>query len=243
MIDLRSDTVTHPTPAMREAMAHAEVGDDVFSEDPTVNRLQDLAAEMLGKEAGLFVSSGTMGNLVALLTHCKRGDEIIVGDQAHIFTSEQGGPSVLGGIPMYPVRNQPDGTMLLDDIRRAIRTDDVHNPRTRLITIENTQMRMSGAPLDAAYLTQVRAIADENDLVIHMDGARIFNAAVAFNVNVKTLTQYADTVQFVRPRRLARRRSARFHRGGAPRPQTRRWRYPSSGCHCRRRYRGTRNDG
>src|SRR5262245_38549004 len=111
MIDLRSDTVTHPSTAMREAMAHAEVGDDVFGEDPTVNRLEALAAEMLGKDAGLFVSSGTMGNFVALLTHCGRGDEIIVGDQSHIFTSEQGGASVLGGMAMFPVRNQPDGTL------------------------------------------------------------------------------------------------------------------------------------
>ncbi len=112
-IDLRSDTVTHPTPAMREVMARAEVGDDVYGEDPTVNRLEELAAEMLGKDAALFVSSGTMGNLIALLTHCARGDEIIVGDQSHIFTSEQGGPSVLGGIAMYPLRNQPDGKKIV----------------------------------------------------------------------------------------------------------------------------------
>ena len=196
MIDLRSDTVTHPTPAMREAMARADVGDDVFGEDPTVNRLEELAAEMLGKDAALFVSSGTMGNFVALLTHCGRGDEIIVGDQSHIFTSEQGGAAVLGGIAMYPIRNQADGTMRLDEIRGAIRADDVHFPRTRLICVENTQMRMNGAPLAIEYLEQVREIADAYKLKIHTDGARIFNAAVALNANVKTLARHSDTVQF-----------------------------------------------
>lgn len=196
MIDLRSDTVTRPTPAMREAMARAEVGDDVFGEDPTVNRLEQLAAEKLGKEAALFVSSGTMGNFVALLTHCARGDEIIVGDQAHIFAAEQGGASVLGGIAMYPVPNQTDGTLRLDDIRKAIRSDDIHYPRTRLICIENTHMRMNGAPLPLAYLEQVRAIADAHHLQIHMDGARIFNAAIALKVDALALTRYADTVQF-----------------------------------------------
>lgn len=196
MIDLRSDTVTQPTLAMREAMARAKVGDDVFGEDPTVNRLEELAAEMLGKDAALFVSSGTMGNFVALLTHCGRGDEIIVGDQSHIFTSEQGGASVLGGIAMYPIRNQADGTMRLDEIRGAIRADDVHFPRTRLICVENTQMRMNGAPLAIEYLEQVREIADAHKLKIHTDGARIFNAAVALNVNVKALARYSDTVQF-----------------------------------------------
>ncbi len=196
MIDLRSDTVTHPTLAMREAMARAKVGDDVFGEDPTVNRLEELAAEMLGKDAALFVSSGTMGNFVALLTHCGRGDEIIVGDQSHIFTSEQGGAAVLGGIAMYPIRNQADGTMRLDEIRGAIRADDVHFPRTRLICVENTQMRMNGAPLAIEYLEQVREIADAHKLKIHTDGARIFNAAVALNANVKTLARHSDTVQF-----------------------------------------------
>src|SRR5689334_10338333 len=142
MIDLRSDTVTHPTPAMREAMARAEVGDDVFGEDPTVNRLEELAAEMLGKEAALFVSSGTMGNFVALLTHCGRGDEIIVAEASHIFGAEQGGASVLGGIAMYPLKTQVGGTLALDDIRHAIRADNIHYPRTRLICLENTNMLM-----------------------------------------------------------------------------------------------------
>lgn len=196
MIDLRSDTVTQPTPAMREAMARAEVGDDVFGEDPTVNRLEELAAEKLGKEAALFVSSGTMGNFVALLTHCGRGDEIIVGEQSHIFSAEQGGPSVLGGMAMYPVPNQLDGTLRLDDIRRAIRSDNIHYPRTRLICVENTHMQMNGAPLPIEYLAQVREIADAHHLKIHMDGARLFNAAVALNASASDLAGYADTVQF-----------------------------------------------
>lgn len=195
-IDLRSDTVTQPTPAMREAMARAEVGDDVFGEDPTVNRLEELAASMLGKQDALFVSSGTMGNLIALLTHCGRGDEIIAGSQSHIFTSEQGGASVLGGIGMFPVPNQADGTLPLDKIRAAIRADDVHYPRTRLICLENTQMRMNGAPLEIQYIKQVRALADAHGLKIHTDGARIFNAAIALGVNVRELTADSDTVQF-----------------------------------------------
>lgn len=203
MIDLRSDTVTHPTPAMREAMARAEVGDDVYGEDPTVNRLEELAADMLGKESALFVSSGTMGNFIALLAHCARGDEIIVGDQAHIFTSEQGGASVLGGIAMYPIRNQNDGTLRLDEIENAIRADDVHNPRTRLICLENTQLRMNGAPLAIEYLKQVRALADAHQLKIHTDGARIFNAAVALDVNVQEIARTSDSVQFCLSKGLA----------------------------------------
>lgn len=203
MIDLRSDTVTQPTPAMRQAMAAAEVGDDVFGEDPTVKRLEEIAAEKLGKEAGLFVSSGTMGNLISLLTHCARGDEIIVGDQSHIFSSEQGGPSVLGGIAMSPVRNQPDGTMSLVDIRDAIRTDDVHYPRTRLICIENTHMRLNGAPLSLEYIEQVRRIADDHRLYVHTDGARIFNAVIALGVDAKILARPSDTVQFCLSKGLA----------------------------------------
>lgn len=196
LIDLRSDTVTQPTPAMRHAMANAEVGDDVYGEDPTVNHLEELSANMLGKEAALFVSSGTMGNFIALLTHCGRGDEIIVGDQSHIFTSEQGGASVLGGMAMFPLQTKPDGTLAIDDMRRAIRSDDVHYARTRLICIENTHMRMNGAPLPVEYLKHVRDLADVHGLKIHTDGARIFNAAVALDVNVQALTQFSDTIQF-----------------------------------------------
>lgn len=202
-IDLRSDTVTQPTPAMREAMARAEVGDDVFGEDPTVNRLEELAADMLGKEAALFVSSGTMGNFVALLTHCGRGDEIIVAEASHIFSAEQGGASVLGSIAMYPLKTQLDGTLALDDIRHAIRADNVHYPRTRLICLENTNMLMNGAPLSVEYTEQVRAIADAHHLKIHTDGARIFNAAVALQVNVKDLVRTSDTLQFCLSKGLA----------------------------------------
>lgn len=188
---------------MREAMARAEVGDDVFGEDPTVNRLQALAADRVGKEAALFVASGTMGNLVALLTHCDRGAEVIVGSGAHIFTSEQGGAAALGGISLRQVPNQPDGTLALADIESAIRTEDVHNPRTRLVCLENTQLRANGAPLAPDYLAQVGALARAHRLAVHTDGARIFNAAVALNVDVRALTRHTDTVQFCLSKGLA----------------------------------------
>jgi threonine aldolase len=196
LIDLRSDTVTQPTPAMREAMARAEVGDDVFSEDPTVNRLEQLAAERLGKQAALFVASGTMGNLVALLTHCGRGDEVVVGDRQHAFLAELGGMAALGGIQPRPVPNQRDGTLRVDDIRSAIRPENIHYPRTRLIALENTHLLSNGSPLPPDYLKQVRAVADEHGLKIHTDGARIFNAAVALNVPVVDLARDSDSVQF-----------------------------------------------
>jgi len=149
-IDLRSDTVTQPTAEMREAMANAVVGDDVYGEDPTINRLQEMSAELMGKEAGLFVPSGTMGNLVAILSHCQRGDEVILGDLAHTFLYEGGGMAALGGIQPHTIRNQPDGTLLLEDIRTAIRSDDIHQPTTRMITIENTHNRCGGTPLTIA---------------------------------------------------------------------------------------------
>lgn len=196
MIDLRSDTVTLPTPRMREAMARAEVGDDVFGEDPTVNRLEAMAAERMGKEAGLFVVSGTMGNLVALLTHCGRGHEIILGDQSHTFLYEAGGPAVLGGIHPRTVPNQPDGTLRLDDIEAAIRPENPHFPRTRLICLENTHNRAGGAVLHPDYMARVRAIAEQHNLVIHLDGARIFNAAVALGVPATELTKDVDSVTF-----------------------------------------------
>ncbi len=196
VVDLRSDTVTQPTPEMRQAMAEAEVGDDVYGDDPTVNRLQEKAAEMLGKEASLFVPSGTMGNLLALLVHCQRGDEAIVGDQSHIYLNEAGGMSALGGIHPRPLRNQRDGTLLLDDIRASIQTEDVHHAITRLICIENTQNMCGGVPLTAEYTAQVGKIARENGLALHIDGARIFNAAAALNVDVKELVAPADSVMF-----------------------------------------------
>jgi threonine aldolase len=196
IIDLRSDTVTQPTPEMREAMYRAELGDDVYGEDPTVNRLERMAAERMGKEAALFVVSGTMGNLVALLTHCRRGDEVILGDRSHTFLFEQGGMASLGGIIPHTVPNQPDGTMRLEDLEGAIRGDDVHFPRTRLICLENTHNVCNGTPLSVEYTAQVARLAHDHGLQIHVDGARIFNAAAALGVDVRELVQDVDSVQF-----------------------------------------------
>jgi len=202
-IDLRSDTVTKPTPEMREAMAEAEVGDDVYRDDPTVNRLEELAANMLGKDASLFVPSGTMGNLLALLVHCQRGDEAIVGDKSHIYLNEAGGMSALGGIQPCPVPNQKDGTLALDDILASIRTEDVHHPITRLICLENTQNICGGIPLTTAYTREVGELARKNNLSLHIDGARIFNAAAAQNVPVRDLVGPADSVMFCLSKGLA----------------------------------------
>jgi threonine aldolase len=195
-IDLRSDTVTQPTPEMREAMLRAELGDDVFSDDPTVNRLEELAANKLGKEAAVFVASGTMGNLTSLLTHCGRGEEVIVGDQAHIFRYEAGGSSALGGIAQFQIPNNPDGTLPLDRVEAAIRGEDQHEARTRLIALENTHNRCGGAVLPLDYLKQVRELADRHHLKVHLDGARVFNAAVALGVDVKAITQHVDSATF-----------------------------------------------
>ena len=195
-VDLRSDTVTKPTPEMREAMAEAEVGDDVYRDDPTVNRLEALAAEMLGKESAIFVPSGTMGNLLALLVHCQRGDEVIVGDKSHIYLNEAGGMSALGGIQPCPLPNQKDGTLALDDILASIRTEDVHHPITRLICLENTQNICGGVPLTADYTRTVAEVTRENGLALHIDGARIFNAAASLDVDVKELVEPADSVMF-----------------------------------------------
>ncbi|MBL7163313.1 MAG: low-specificity L-threonine aldolase [Anaerolineales bacterium] len=195
-IDLRSDTVTQPTPAMREAMAKAQVGDDVYGEDPTINRLQELAAEMLGKEAGLFIPSGTMGNLAAVLAHCNRGDEIILGHVAHTFLFEGGGIAALGGIHPRTIPNQADGTMALDEIREAIRPNEAHHPITRLITLENTHNRCGGAALSVEYTQAVSDLAREHDLLLHLDGARIFNAAAALGVDIVDLVAPVDSVTF-----------------------------------------------
>lgn len=202
-VDLRSDTVTKPTPEMREAMAEAEVGDDVYRDDPTVNRLEEVAAEMLGKEAALFVPSGTMGNLIALLVHCRRGDEVIVGNLSHIYLNEAGGMSALGGIQPCPIQNQADGTLTLDDILASIRSEDVHHPITRLVCLENTQNICGGVPLTPEYTRQVGDLAHRNDLLLHIDGARIFNSAAAQNVSVKELVQPADSVMFCLSKGLA----------------------------------------
>lgn len=203
IIDIRSDTVTRPTPSMRRAMANAEVGDDVFGEDPTVNRLEELSAEKMGTEAALFVSSGTMANLVSQMTHCNRGAEMILGDQAHIFFNEQGGSAAIGGIHPRTVRNQSDGTIALDDIRQAIRPDNVHFPRTRLIVLENTHNFCCGSPLSLEYMIAVGRIARENHIKIYVDGARIFNAAVALKVSCRELVAPADSVSFCLSKGLA----------------------------------------
>lgn len=203
MIDLRSDTVTRPTPEMRAAMAAAPVGDDVYGEDPTVNHLQELAAERLGMEAALFVPSGTMGNLASLLAHCGRGDEAIMGDKSHTFQHEQGGLAALGGIMPYTIPNQPDGTLRLDDIEGAIRGEDQHEPRTRLVCLENTHNACNGTPLTAGYVASVCDLAHARGLRVHVDGARIFNAAVALGVDVKALVKDVDSVTFCLSKGLA----------------------------------------
>lgn len=202
-IDMRSDTVTQPTPEMRKAMAGADVGDDVFGEDPTVIRLEELAADILGKEAAMFVSSGTMGNLVSLLTHCNRGDEVILGNQSHIFYYEQGGCAALGGIHPRIITNAPDGALDLQDVEAAIRPDDVHMPRSRLIALENTHNRCHGNPLAVDYVNAVGQLASTHQLKLHVDGARIFNAAVALGVDVKQLAAPADSVSVCLSKGLA----------------------------------------
>ena len=195
--DFRSDTVTKPTPAMREAMARADVGDDVYGEDPTVNRLEARAADLLGKEASLFVSSGTMGNLLAALAFCERGSEVIMGRQGHTFLHEAGGISVLGGVAMQTIPNQADGSLALDDLESALRDPaDYHEPVSRLIVLENTQNACGGMPLSAEYTVSVGAFAREHGLVLHIDGARIFNAAVKLGVPAADLVRSADSVTF-----------------------------------------------
>ncbi len=195
-IDLRSDTVTKPTPEMRAAMAKAEVGDDVYGDDPTVNRLQELAAEMLGKQAGLFVPSGTMGNLASILAHCQRGDEVIIGRKNHTFLFEAGGISVLGGVHSCQLENQPDGSLLLSDVEAAIRPDDPHDPITRLICLENTHNRCGGTVQAPEYTRRVAEFAHARGLKVHLDGARLFNAAAKLGVPARELAQPADSVTF-----------------------------------------------
>ncbi len=203
VVDLRSDTMTRPTPTMSRAMAEAEVGDDVFGEDPTVNALEKMAAERMGKEAALFVTSGTMGNLVSLLAHCGRGEEIILGSFSHTFYFEQGGSAAVGGIHPRTVPNQPDGKLTLSDIEGAIRADNVHFPRTRLIVLENTHNLCGGYPLDIDYMKAVGDAARRHGLKIHVDGARFFNAAVALDVPAAQLAAEADSVSFCLSKGLA----------------------------------------
>lgn len=203
IIDLRSDTVTHPTPEMRAAMAAAPVGDDVYGEDPSVNRLQEMAAAMLGKQAGLLVASGTMGNLVAVLAHCSRGDEVILGNKSHTFLYEAGGISALGGVHSCQIPNQPDGTLALEEIRAAIRPDNEHFPITRLIALENTHNRCGGVALTVEYGNAVGELAYQNALRLHLDGARLFNAAVALGVSPAALANPFDSVTFCLSKALA----------------------------------------
>ena len=196
IIDLRSDTVTLPTDEMREAIYNVDLGDDVFGEDPKTNQLEKMAAELVGKEAALLVPSGTMGNLVCTLTHCARGEEVILGDQSHMFLNEAGGMSALGGIHPHILPNQPDGTLKLEDIEAAIRGDNEHWPRTRLICLENTHNRCYGSPLTPEYIDKVVEIANNHGLYVHLDGARIFNAAVALKIDVKGFTRSVNSLIF-----------------------------------------------
>jgi threonine aldolase len=195
MIDLRSDTVTKPTVEMRKAMAEAEVGDDVYGEDPTVNRLEELAAEMFNKEAALFVASGTMGNQVSIMAHTQRGDEVILEADSHIFWYEAGAMSVLSGVMPHPIKGN-NGAMDPEEVRRAIRPKDIHFPRTSLISIENTHNRSGGRVVPLENFKAIYEIAKQFDMNVHIDGARIFNAAIASNVPVKEYAKYADSLMF-----------------------------------------------
>jgi threonine aldolase len=195
-IDFRSDTVSWPTPAMRKAMAEARVGDDVYGEDPTVAELEAVAAERVGMEAGLFVASGTMGNLAAILSHAGRGDEAIVGYEAHTFVWEGAGMSALGGVGAHPVPTDEDGRMDPARVEAAVRLDDPHQPRTRLLLLENTFGGRGGAPLPPDYFATMRGIAGRHGLAVHLDGARLFNAAVALAIDPRALTRDVDSVTF-----------------------------------------------
>ena len=191
LIDLRSDTVTRPTPAMRAAMNAAEVGDDVYGDDPTVNRLQDRLAEQSGKEAALFLPSGTQSNLAALMAHCARGDEYLVGQNAHTYKYEGGGAAVLGSIQPQPIENAADGTIPLDKLRAAVKPHDDHFARTRLVALENT---IGGRVLPQRYVEEVAAFARDAGLSLHLDGARVFNAAVADGRSLEAVCTPFDTV-------------------------------------------------
>jgi len=190
-IDLRSDTVTRPSAGMRRAMADAVVGDDVFGDDPTVNRLQDACAERFGMEAGLYFPSGTQSNLAALMAHCARGEEVIVGQQAHTYRYEAGGMAVLGSIQPQPLQNRPDGSLDLAEVEAAIKPDDSHFAITRLIALENT---IGGKPLPLEYVSRAVVLARRRGLALHLDGARVFNAAVKLGTTVERLCEGFDTV-------------------------------------------------
>lgn len=195
-IELRSDTFTLPSEAMREAIARAELGDDVFGEDPTVNRLQEAAAGLMGTEAALFVPSGSMANLASLLSHCRRGDEILLGDRSHVFVYEAGSSAAVGGLHPHILPNAEDGTIDPAAIAAAVRADNPHFPPTRLLVLENTHNRCWGSPLEPAYLDRIRELTGRLGLPVHVDGARIFNAAVALGVPPAELTRGFASVSF-----------------------------------------------
>ena len=195
-IDFRSDTVTWPTLAMRDAMADAAIGDDVYGEDPSVRELEELAASMTGKEAGVFIASGTMGNLVGILSHSTRGEAAIVGLDAHVLRYEAGGMSALAGVVPQPLETDSHGRMDLMAIEKAISPDDPHYPRSSLILLENSYGARNGYPIEEAYFEGVRSIADRHGLAVHLDGARLFNAASALGVKAAAITKYVDSVTF-----------------------------------------------
>ncbi|ODS04385.1 low-specificity L-threonine aldolase [Vibrio scophthalmi] len=199
-MDFRSDTVTKPTQAMRQAMANALVGDDVYGDDPTVNELEQWAAERHGFEAALFTTSGTQANLLGLMAHCGRGDEYLCGQQAHNYRYEAGGAAVLGSIQPQPIENNPDGTLDFAKLEAAIKPDDSHFARTRLLSLENT---INGKVLPLAYLAQAREFVDKHQLALHLDGARVYNAAVALDVDVKEIAQYFDSMTICLSKGLA----------------------------------------
>jgi len=203
IIDLRSDTVTQPTPAMRQAMAQAELGDDVFGEDPTVNRLEAMAAQLLGIEAALFTASGTMSNLLAVLSHCRRGDEMILGDQAHMFLYEVGGSAALAGVHPHPIPNDSQGRLSTQEVEAAIRPPNIHFPPTGLICLENTHNRCGGAVLTSRYTREIGELARGHGIALHLDGARLLNAAVYLGVEPAELTRHVSSVSLCLSKGLA----------------------------------------
>jgi threonine aldolase len=225
-IDLRSDTVTRPTPAMRAAMLAADVGDDVYGEDPTVNALQSRLAADLGFEAGLFVPSGTQSNLLALMAHCERGDEYLVGMEAHTYKYEGGGAAVLGSIQPQPIPHAPDGTLPLDAVQRAIKPIDPHFARSKLLCLENT---WHGRPLPLSYLADARTMCDANGLLLHLDGARLYNAAVACGVPAREIARHFHSVSVCLSKGLGAPVGSVLVGTGALIEKARRWRKVTGG--------------
>ena len=195
MIDLRSDTVTLPSNDMKSFMFNARLGDDVYGDDPSINHLEEKASDLFGKEAALFVPSGTMANLISVLTHCNRGDEILLGDKSHIFVYEAGGISAFGGIHSHQLKNDENGTINIEDIKNGVRDfNDYHHPISKLVCLENTHNLCYGAPIGLDYLDSVKEVIDQNNLKLHIDGARIFNATSVLQTSVKKLAKNADSV-------------------------------------------------